>query len=343
MMISMQSLRGAALAVVLLTALAPSMTEAQSRQERDRAEKLEERAYQLFDAKDYLGAAARLRQVYEIVPNWGYLWNIGRALELGGDIQGACAAYRQLVDAPKTSKEKRAEARAKLAELSPRLVGGLALSCEPEDATFEVKGPGGTTRGRCPWQQEGLKAGTYHVEVKAEGFAAKSLDVQLAAGKLTTQRVELDALSGRLLLRSSLAGGQLYVDGARRGTTPSVELELAVGTHELEVRFPGRGAWKSKVMIPKAGQVEVQAEPPSSGDAAVTTMAFQVQPDKTKVFVDNRFVGVTPLDPVEVMPGSRRILLKAPGHESYLQRVEIAAGARIPVVVALKACRILAL
>lgn len=192
-----QTIRRCGVALVLAAALlATPAAWSQTPEQIQNAKALARKAVTLFSkAKDFSGAAEAFRKAYALHARPKYLWNMARSHEEGGELSAAVAAYRDLLKHPQvgTYEEK---ARLKIAALEPRLVGGLQLACIPDGAAFDVEGPGGTIKGRCPWMQEGLQAGEYHVTVVAEGYAPKRLTLQIAPGRTTSPVVRLTPLPG---------------------------------------------------------------------------------------------------------------------------------------------------
>jgi PEGA domain len=72
-------------------------------------------------------------------------------------------------------------------------------------------------------------------------------------------------------------------------------------------------------------------EPPVEVAAAVpTTGTLRIDSDVSgaQVFIDRRFIGVTPLTEADVAPGPHRINAVAPGYESLAESVDVAPGPR---------------
>ena len=296
---------------------------------------MEAEAYRRWDAEDFSTAAEFFARAYKLKPDWLLLWNRARALESARDLPGAYTAFRLVSLHDGVPAPKAAEARAKLSDLESHLSTTLALTCVPADATFVGWGPAGSIEGRCPWRQQGLRPGVYTVQVTAPGFGPASIEVEIAPGADEVRKVELQHVLGTLVITSSLSGGLVTVGGTERGRTPEVKLELPAGTHDVQVDFPGRGLWTSTVGVPAGERITVQAEPPSGGQGEAT-LALDVKPDGTRVIIDGEPVGETPLSPIPVTPGSRRIVLKAPNHAPFVHRLEVAAGTRTPIVVRLQ-------
>ena len=296
------------------------------------AKALATEAYELFDRGRHLEAAAKLGEAYELQGYWEHLWNQARALEEGGALVAAYDAYERLVADHDLSVARRKEALAKLAGLAPRLVGGLALTCDVQGATFEAEGPTGTIKGTLPWRQDRLRSGEYEVVVRHPGHVPEQLTVEVGPGEDVSRHVTLRARGGRLVVRSSAAGGSVAVDGEEVGHTPEVALQLPVGTHEVTVRFHGRRAWRSTVVVPPGRTVELQAEPPAASSGGPSGQ----RPEQATLKVDGVQVSVGPGEVLELLPGEHVVQVTAPGHRVFDELVQVREGTTTPVLVRLK-------
>ena len=68
-----------------------------------------------------------------------------------------------------------------------------------------------------------------------------------------------------------------------------------------------------------------------------TAIELRVQPDGAMIRIDGRKVGVAPMEPVKVSPGTHQLVVGADGHDSTTLELNVAPGATIPVVVYLHA------
>lgn len=179
----------------LLLTLRPAPAAAQARAAR--AKVLATEAYDLFDQGRYLDAADKLHEAYELQPFWEHRWNEARALEQGGALVRAHAAYTSLRGAEDLPPERREQVLAKIVELAPQLVGGAALTCEAPGATFELDGPGGAVRGALPWHQERMRVGDYEVHVRHPAYQPSTVRIQIEPGLVARRHVVLTSLQPR--------------------------------------------------------------------------------------------------------------------------------------------------
>jgi hypothetical protein len=128
--------------------------------------------------------------------------------------------------------------------------------------------------------------------------------------------------SGMLLVQSSPAGVQVFVDGVERGMTPA-KLSVPAGAHILELR--GRGIPRVIPLTVAAGAQLSQyvefADTPVTGQ-----LAIQSDPPGAKVLIDGVARGVAPVTIADLPPGSHEVVLQ--GDAGRVRHVvDVQAGA----------------
>src|SRR5687767_4336438 len=111
---------------------------------------------------------------------------------------------------------------------------------------------------------------------------------------------------GTLVVQSSPAGVEVFVDGVARGMTPA-RLSLAAGSHILELR--GRGVPRViPLQVPAGGQISQYLE---FADTPMTgLLVVHSQPAGAKITVDGIARGVTPLTLEGMSPGDHEVVLQ---------------------------------
>ncbi|MFH1807351.1 MAG: protein kinase [Pseudomonadota bacterium] len=108
----------------------------------------------------------------------------------------------------------------------------------------------GEPRGETPVRVV-LAAGTHHIELRNPGSGiAHRTTVQIRKGQ--DEKLRLDLTPGELVLVVK-PWGEVYVDGAKRGTTPLSPFQVAPGLHRIEVVQPETGQRRSERFDVKPG------------------------------------------------------------------------------------------
>jgi outer membrane receptor for ferrienterochelin and colicins len=101
-----------------------------------------------------------------------------------------------------------------------------------------------------------LTPGRHAIEVVAPDHRTRRVDVVVRAGAVTPVEVELEKQpppSGTVVLRASVPGALVRVDGVERGFTPVV-LSLLVGRHVVEVESPRHATWRRELTVERDGR-----------------------------------------------------------------------------------------
>lgn len=156
------------------------------------------------------------------------------------------------------------------------------------------------------------------------------------------------AAAGRLLVRSTPGGAEVFINGTRRGVTPLAMRDLGLGTYSVRVTRAGYAASEQRVTL-DAGRpsraVEVTlsatraaAAAPVAGGAAATgpgSLVVDSRPPGARVFVDGKEAGVTPVTIPNLGPGEHTVRLQMMGFLPINTTALVTAGARARLGVSL--------
>lgn len=98
------------------------------------------------------------------------------------------------------------------------LPGTLSLASVPDGARFYVNGE---YRGRSPLVLSGMQPGEYDVRAEKDGFGVETRRITVENGATPRVEFRLSNVMGRLEIRSSPPGAQVFFDGRPLGTTKS--------------------------------------------------------------------------------------------------------------------------
>lgn len=140
---------------------------------------------------------------------------------------------------------------------------------------------------------------------------------------------------GELLVRvaGGLSGAVLSVDGKEVGRLPLGTYPIAVGEHQVTVARPGYSVFARKVNVILGRTLEFEAKlNPVSAVLEITADVLGAE-----LRVDGRVVGETPIEPVEVPPGTVELVLAKPGYREHRQSLTVVAGKDYPLALTLEA------
>lgn len=240
----------------------------------------------------------------------------------------------------KVAVRENATAEIGLLELSP-LAGSLSVSSEPKGVPFELVLAGGKVKGqqkrflmqsgKTPVTLEKLPPGDYNVTLKMEGWPNFSEKVSIANNRQAS--VSHVFAQGGLQVISDPSGAEVWLKekgagkdqrGHLAGTTPLSVLGLAVGQHELVIRYQD---WPEILRV-----VEIEEGQQRALEFAWkrSLVSFISDPAGAEVFLNNKRIGrgeeKTPLQ-WELPDGEYQFVARREGLSEVVVNVDTNAGA----------------
>jgi hypothetical protein len=131
---------------------------------------------------------------------------------------------------------------------------------------------------------------------------------------------------GTLVVESNPSGAEIVIDGADKGVTP-MTIELPPGPHKLELRR--RGNVREFTIDITAGQ-QLTQQIDLTALKPIGTLVVNSNPAGSKVLLDGRERGVTPLTLTDVAAGAHLVTIES-SNGSIKRNVTVEAGGKITV------------
>jgi hypothetical protein len=223
--------------------------------------------------------------------------------------------------------------------LSPQdTSGSLYILSEPTNAKVVLDG---VERGTTPLTLNNLASGTHILELDHAGDYDWKSTVEVPAGGTKTVSASLNPMpastTGWVYVSSSPGGASVIIDGTNYGQTPgsgSLKLNsIGVGDHTVTLTLAGYQPYTAKVTVYANTVSEVSALLQSAGPkAGVGEVSVSSTPSGANVFIDNNFVGITPLTLKEIPAGTHVIMVRLTGYQDYEVTTAVNTGATSTVV-----------
>jgi len=217
--------------------------------------------------------------------------------------------------------------------------GGLSVSSTPKGAGLYVDD---LYMGKTNQIVGNLAAGPHTVKITEAGYETWHDTVTVKSGEIlpvTAILIEESAPAhGDLLVSSTPSGASVYVDGDYCGSTPSDDLldinDIVPGTHDVTVKKPGFMDYTTRINIGAGGKERVFA---SLQPAALTAASVDITstPGGADVFVNNVYMGISPLTFHDVQEGTYTVEIRMPGYSSFSSSGQVIPGQSIHVIAAL--------
>ena len=199
-------------------------------------------------------------------------------------------------------------------------------------------------KGMTPITLNNLASGTHVLEVDHAGYYDWKSTVDVPAGGTRTVSATLNPMpsssTGWLYVSSSPGGASVSLDGGTMGETPasgSLNLNnIAVGSHTVVLTRSGYQQYSATTSVSPNTVTEVSAIlQPTSAPSGTGGLTVSSTPPGANVFLDNNFMGITPLTLSSVATGSHTVSLKLDGYQEYAVTTPVNAGAVSTVSAAL--------
>ncbi len=168
-----------------------------------------------------------------------------------------------------------------------------------------------------------LLPGKYEVGVTAQGYKPYDMDLEVSSNNEQQLKVVLEPLPGQLQVESTLTELTARVDGAPSGAIlPGVIKELRKGTHQIVLSKTRYLDSKYDVDIIGLGETQTLSVELQPGWG---TLKIESVPSAAKLWVDDKFVGNTPIS-AEVLQSGSSVLLKKSGFNDWSDTLSVPAG-----------------
>jgi hypothetical protein len=136
---------------------------------------------------------------------------------------------------------------------------------------------------------------------------------------------------GRLVVRSTPSGSQVFVNGRRRGTTPLALRDLAPGTYTIRLAREGYADASRRISVGGAAvrDVTIRLERRAASPAPATftgSLYVDSRPRGARVLVDGREVGTTPMQLSDVRAGTHVVRLELTNHRTWTASARVVSG-----------------
>jgi hypothetical protein len=219
--------------------------------------------------------------------------------------------------------------------------GSISVDSNPDRATAILDG-GSSQLTPCTFNN--VIAGSHTVQVSLAGYQPYSTTASVGAGKSTYVFASLTPSApstGSIYAVSLPQGASVYVDGQYYGPAPQIASGLTPGYHQVRLSLQGFQDWAGQVLVTAGTTTTVSqtlyATPTTSPTFTPGTGTLQVSssPTGAQVFLDNVYVGITPITVPQVTAGSHTVLLKLSQYEDWQVTAQVASGQTTPVTATL--------
>jgi hypothetical protein len=221
------------------------------------------------------------------------------------------------------------------------LTGGLSVSSTPKGAGLYIDD---LFQGNTDQIVGNLAPGPHLVAIKTAGYLPWSQTVSVVDGQILPVKASLVPESnpdtGDLHVMSAPSGAAVYLNGDFQGVTPLDGpldiIDLSPGSYMVILRKSGYLDYSTSTAIQAGREVRIDAAlQPASISPAEANAEILSSPSGADVYINNEYMGVTPLSFPNVAPGIYTIDIRLAGYVPYSTTGTVTAGKDIQIIAAL--------
>ena len=161
-------------------------------------------------------------------------------LRINDQIRESSAAAASATEPAEDSRPKTSPGRGEIEVLSGEVLG----------ATVKLTGPKGETAvARTPDRFEDLPPGRYQLEISKDGYRTERRIVNLNPGRVQKLDVALQAVQGGIIVNSSPANANIYINGQLREERTPATIRLGPGNYRVEASMEGYEGTSQSVQV----------------------------------------------------------------------------------------------
>jgi hypothetical protein len=218
--------------------------------------------------------------------------------------------------------------------------GGISVNSNPKGADFYIDS---IYMGITNQIVGNLAPGNHNISLSLAGYELWSGQSNVVSGQVTTLSIslvpEVNPPSGDLRVSSTPEGAAVYVNNDYHGTTPiigSLDVSnLNPGVYTIALRKAGYQDYTTQTTITAGTITQVNGILSVSQAPAAATAQIVSSPGGADVYINNQYVGITPLSFQNVKTGTYTVEIRLPGYTSYTSTGQVNAGQDISLNVAL--------
>jgi hypothetical protein len=208
--------------------------------------------------------------------------------------------------------------------------GELEVKSEPSGAKVYLDGK---EVGESPIVLSDISPGRHLIRLVKEGFEPyEVLEVVAVDRKGLMVNLNKIVKEGELLIQTEPSGATIYLNNRSVGRSPYEGRGLSPGIYRIRVTKEGYENWEKSEIVEPGRRVEVLAQ--LKGNEG--ELELRSDPPGGKVYLDGKYVGVTPLHLLHIRPGKYSVLIVKEGYVPYEEQLEVTRGDRKTVRASMK-------
>ncbi|MCX6996337.1 MAG: PEGA domain-containing protein [Kiritimatiellaeota bacterium] len=197
--------------------------------------------------------------------------------------------------------------------------GQIRVTTSPAGAAVQLDGQ---MQEIAPLTFQRVAPGTHLLVARKEGFREMRRAVSLQQGDKVAAVFKLEPIKGLVVLQTVPPGAEVEIDGAFRGKTPLLLLDLGLGEHPTLIR--SEGYQPRKLAIKVADRVPQKIMTDLTSDSAKVSIVSE--PAGADVLINGSHRGQTPCAVDRIPSGSIDLEILLKGFRKHQEKIALKAG-----------------
>jgi len=205
--------------------------------------------------------------------------------------------------------------------------GSLKINSSPPHAAIYLNN---VYLGQTP-KVEKVSEGEYDLKLMSKGYRTYARKVRVTKQQTIVVDAELPLQLGKIEIKTDPPKATVYLDGVKLDQVTPLTIEKPPGEYELKIVKDQYYIDQRSVVIKDGVTSEVEVSlVPQIGKLVITS-----EPSEAKVYIDDKYVGVTPLTHDKPV-GKYKVVLKKEGFRDHMGEAVIAADETLEINAQLK-------
>jgi serine/threonine protein kinase len=172
--------------------------------------------------------------------------------------------------------------------------------------------------GTTPLTKYPINIGNYTILIKADGYVDAQSSVDIQSNQVAVVNADLKKKPGYLTVNTKPEGADVYLGNDSLGKTPLEKFPVAYGKYKLKIVLPNYKETDADidVQIGKETTINENLEP------LLGTIKVDSSPQGATVIIDNKAVGITPLEK-KIIQGRKHISLALTGYNTVVRDLTV--------------------
>jgi len=192
----------------------------------------------------------------------------------------------------------------------------------------------GFMKGITPLTLKNLEMGNYQIQLKREGYETWTNSLEIVSRNnqdISVSLIESPPESASINIETYPSNAEIFLNSKKYGRTNKTILNLSGGYFELRLVLPGYRDIIKHLQIREGDNLQIwesfirepEKQPIYKNSGKITV---KTHPSYAAVYLDNTFIGNTPLESYEIPSGYHSVSVRLSAYTEYKEKIHVGPG-----------------